>query len=287
MTTPLFSFVVPFYGSPRLLERCLDSLVAQTDGDFEAVVVDDCSPESGETVAVRYDERVRYVRQPKNGGPYQARLRGIGEARGAYVVCVDFDDYVLPALLAELRRAVEASAPDVVVYNLEKDFGGRIEPHWCRYEPGRYAPGEVLAALAGKRLQWTYFAKAVRRELVLEIWREMPAVRTAAVWTVEDFCAVVPILMKSRLTVVIPYVGYRYCEVPTSISRAVTWRKVRQTLRETRAAERLILSYAELLHMDAAAKSDVRATARMIRSWWLGELFASFKKRVKRVFGME
>ena len=282
------SFVTPFYGSSALLSRCVESLLAQTDGDFEAVIVDDCSPQDGEAVVKAFgDPRIRYLRQPKNGGPYQARQRGFREARGDYVVCVDCDDYVQPELVAEIRKTVEADAedaPDIVVYNIETDADGKIAPHWFHYEAGVYTSEESLAALVAKKLQWSYFAKAIRREMICEIGREMPALQEASVCTVDDYCAVVPMMLKSRKTVVIPYYGYRYRETATSISRAVTFRKVRRALREVRVARDLVLAYAARIQASDASRRCVVETAEMIRRWWLGELVASVKRRIKRFF---
>ena len=280
------SFVTPFYGSSELLRRCVESLLAQTDGDFEAVIVDDCSPQDGEAVVKAFgDPRIRYLRQPRNQGPYQARQRGFREARGAYVVCVDCDDYVRPELVAEIRKAVTqnaADAPDIVIYNVETDVDGRIAPHWFHYDAGVYTSEEVMAALVAKKLQWSCFAKAIRREMICEIGLEMPSLREAAVWTVEDYCAIVPMILKSRKTVVIPYSGYRYCETATSISRAVTFRKVRQALREVRVARDIVLAYAARIQAPDVSRRCVVETAEMIRRWWLGELVASVKRRIKR-----
>ena len=280
------SFVTPFYGSSELLRRCVESLLAQTDGDFEAVIVDDCSPQDGEDVAKSFgDPRIRYLRQPKNMGPCLARQRGFREARGDYVVCVDCDDYVQSALVAEIRKAVTqnaADAPDIVIYNVETDVDGQIAPHWFHYDSGVYTSEEVLAALVAKKLQWSCFAKAIRREMICEMGREMPSLREATVCTVEDYCAIVPMILKSRKTVVIPYSGYRYCETATSISRAVTFRKVRQALREVRVARDLVLAYAARIQASDASRRCVVETAEMIRRWWLGELVASVKRRMKR-----
>ena len=53
MNKPMFSFVVPVYGTEEYLPRCLDSLFAQT-GDYEVIVVDDCSPGDVKGICERY-----------------------------------------------------------------------------------------------------------------------------------------------------------------------------------------------------------------------------------------
>ncbi len=281
----LISFVIPFYGSLSLLKRALDSLVAQTDGGFEVIVVDDCSPENAESLVSRYDARFRYVRQPRNLGPYQGRLRGIEAAKGIYVADVDCDDYVLPGLVAELRKAASRHGADVIVYNVEQDVGGKIEPHWCRYEPGIYSPSEVMARLLAKRLQWNFWAKAIRRELFVQTWSRTPGLRTTRVLAPDDFCAIVPVILISGKIEVIPYVGHRYWQGDGSVCRGITGRKVRQALRDTHEAEGLVLSFAETLGASAKTHAQIREMARMIRRWWLHELWVVFKRHVKTFLG--
>lgn len=101
MTVPTVSVVIPAYNSAGLLPATLDSLRAQTLTDWEAIVVDDCSPDATrELVAAWPDPRVRLVQMPANGGPVRARNRGIVESRGRYIAGLDHDDLCRPARLA-------------------------------------------------------------------------------------------------------------------------------------------------------------------------------------------
>ena len=97
MADPLFSVIVATYGRPGFLADALASVLGQTVGDFEAVVVDDASP-----TPARYkgDPRVRVVRREENGGPAAARNTGLREARGRYVTFLDDDDLYTPDRLA-------------------------------------------------------------------------------------------------------------------------------------------------------------------------------------------
>ena len=52
---PLFSFVVPVYGTEKYLPRCLDSIFAQTAKNYEVIVIDDCSPGNVQEICERYD----------------------------------------------------------------------------------------------------------------------------------------------------------------------------------------------------------------------------------------
>jgi len=284
MNTPFVSFVIPFYGSVPLLKRALDSILAQTDGDFEAVVVDDRSPERAEALVAQYDARFRYILQPENKGSYQGRLRGMQEAVGEYLVDVDCDDYVLPELVAEIRKAAEANGSDVIAYNLEQDYDGRIEPHWCRYGSGTYSPQEALDAMAEGKFQWCVFARAIRKSVAEASWAAEPRLLTLRVLAADDYAASIPMILKSRRIETIPYVGYRYYQSTTtanSISHSfVSFRKTKRAILQTLEVRRLLLDFAKHEGFAPRVRADIRAVARKIVRWWAYEFLMSFKKRL-------
>ena len=100
---PTVSIVVPAYNPGGLLMRALDSIVTQSFGDWECVVVDDGSDEALAWVAYR-DPRIRLLRQ-SNAGVAAARNRGIEATTGQLVAFCDHDDEWLPA---KLERQVAA-----------------------------------------------------------------------------------------------------------------------------------------------------------------------------------
>jgi hypothetical protein len=99
---------VPLYNKQAHIRRALESILGQTWTDFEVVVVDDGSTDSGpERVRACGDSRVRLVSQP-NAGPGAARNRGVRESRGAITAFLDADDEWLPDLLSvSVRRLVD------------------------------------------------------------------------------------------------------------------------------------------------------------------------------------
>jgi len=278
----IVSFIIPFYGSVSLLKRCLESLVAQTDGDFEAIVVDDASPEDGEALTRSFGERFRYVRQPANMSAFQARNRGALEAKGDYVVPVDPDDYVLPKLVAELRCQVEATDPDIVIFNVEQDTAGVITPHWCHYAPGRYTPEQVLDKMVRKELQWNVWAKAIRRT----VWADLVSTQRFGegiyMNVSEDFCIAIPLVLKSRTVDVIDYTGYRYWQNEQSVCHGVTGPKAWRAIRDTLMARRLALQFAAHENYSARVVFCIRSIARTVVTWWAHEWIAGMKETVRK-----
>jgi glycosyltransferase involved in cell wall biosynthesis len=107
--SPLFTVVIPVYNRAHLIGRALGSVLAQTFGDFEIVVIDDGSTDDPRpAVEAVNDPRIRFVRKA-NGGGGSARNLGIDLARGRYVAFLDSDDEFLPSHLATLRRLLDGT----------------------------------------------------------------------------------------------------------------------------------------------------------------------------------
>ena len=109
MSLPAVSVVIPAYNGARWLPATLDSLGRQTLTDWEAIVVDDCSPDDSGTLAAGWpDARVRLIRMPVNGGPVRARNAGVAAACGRYIAGLDQDDLCQPERLARQVAYLDA-----------------------------------------------------------------------------------------------------------------------------------------------------------------------------------
>ena len=98
---PLVSLCLPTYRRERYLGRTIASALAQTESDFEIVVVDDCSPDASAAVVERFaDPRVRYVRNRENLGVPENLNRAFSLARGEFLLLLEDHDLLAPAFLA-------------------------------------------------------------------------------------------------------------------------------------------------------------------------------------------
>jgi len=113
MNKPRVSVVMAVYNSERYLTEAIDSLLSQTLGDFEFIIVDDGSFDgSGEIIRAFDDSRIRLKRQ-ENKGLAAALNSGIAMARGVFVARMDADDHSLPERLLEQVEFLDAH-PEVV-----------------------------------------------------------------------------------------------------------------------------------------------------------------------------
>ena len=109
---PVVSILVTVHNREGYLAPCLDSILASTFQNFEAVVVDDQSDDDSAGIAGAYaarDPRIRFTRNETNLGDYPNRRRAADLARGRYLKYVDSDDLIYPHSLEVMVGAMEAN----------------------------------------------------------------------------------------------------------------------------------------------------------------------------------
>lgn len=175
------SIVVPFYKTETYLDRCMESLLAQSLDGIEIICVNDGSPDNCLARLREYEaERPDVVRviDKKNGGLWAARWSGTDIARGTYVAYVDSDDRVSPSFAEDFWRVAEREEADIVIcgFNrIEEDSGKILSTEMSDNKPSFMAhenPGRLI------EINPAAWNKCFRRDLLLRMRRleEPPAI---------------------------------------------------------------------------------------------------------------
>ena len=147
---PLVTVITPTYDVAPYIEEAVRSVLGQTAGDLEHLVVDDGSTDGTVDVVRRLaaeDPRLRLV-EAAHGGSAAARNLGLAQARGTYVAFCDGDDRWHPDFL---RRSLDTltAAPDgvggVFCASRPMDVQGRVSGPPPAIEPGDYDAARTLA----------------------------------------------------------------------------------------------------------------------------------------------
>ncbi|MGI5375858.1 bifunctional glycosyltransferase/CDP-glycerol:glycerophosphate glycerophosphotransferase [Streptomyces sp. CA-251387] len=121
---PRFSIIVPSHGVAGRLSQALDSVLAQSFGDFELIPVCDAPDSPAADVVAGYAERdcrVAPVHSPPTAGLAGARNAGVRAALGAWLLFLDGDDVLVPGALAALdARLSETGDVDVLHFEHER-----------------------------------------------------------------------------------------------------------------------------------------------------------------------
>jgi len=159
---PFFSIIIPTYNRAHLIPKTLQSVLAQTDGDFECIIVDDGSTDnSQEVVEALGDARFRYFWK-ENAERGAARNYGAQQATGKWLNFVDSDDYLHPHHLEVARKNAEKHS-DICLFHLGYDI--RVD-HKVMLER-TYYPAQVNDFIMK---EWTLSCNGVfvPRELALQ-----------------------------------------------------------------------------------------------------------------------
>lgn len=124
--------LIAVYNAEKYIRQCLDSLLAQTLGDWQAVCIDDCSSDSSPEILEEYahrDSRFEVIHLVENGGQGHARNVGLGQARGAYTCFLDSDDWFSVDALAKAVACFERyPQTDSVLFRVVNTYADHEEP---------------------------------------------------------------------------------------------------------------------------------------------------------------
>ena len=121
MVDGFVSVVIPVRDGAKYLGAAIDSVLAQTSPPHEVVAVDDGSLDDTPAVIAGYGDRVRGIRQPRQGNA-SALNRGIAAVTGEYVAFLDADDLWAPEKLALQLRVLEDDESIDAVFGLVQQF---------------------------------------------------------------------------------------------------------------------------------------------------------------------
>lgn len=221
----LVSIITPVYNKERYIAQTIDSVQAQTFGDWELLLTDDCSTDRSAAIIAEYgerDARLRYTCLPRNGGAAAARNEALARAKGRYVAFLDADDLWQPeklekqlALMRDKGYGFTYTAIEMIDENGAPRTGKRPVPVRVDY---RYLLANTVIACS---------SVVIDRAVIGDF--RMPPVRKG-----QDFATWLSILRKGHRAYGIDEALVRYRVAPGSISSnkwaalARTWRIYRQ-----------------------------------------------------------
>ena len=113
------SVIIPVYNVKRYLERCLNSVINQTEKDFEIILIDDGSTDSSGKICDEFADThsfVRVLHQPHQGVS-SARNNALNNANGEWIAFCDGDDWYEPTFLKKMLAEAQALEADYVICN--------------------------------------------------------------------------------------------------------------------------------------------------------------------------
>lgn len=136
---PIVSVIIPCFNHAKYLSETMDSLIAQTLNNWEAIIVNDGSTDNTENIALSYverDNRIHYFYQ-ENSRTSAARNKAISHSVGKYLLPLDGDDKIAPDFLLMAVTFLEKNPSFTAYYSLVEFFGtkqGIWDLHYSSYK---------------------------------------------------------------------------------------------------------------------------------------------------------
>ena len=170
MATPRTSIIMPVYNTADSVISAIRSVLAQTDPDFELLIINDQSPDASDRVIRDFlsqnpDSRITYLINPTNLGPSETRNRGLAEARGDWLAFLDSDDTYTPTFLSTMHAAVDPTV-DVVTCAHHVVYPDGETRYRLRGATGTHTGHEAMLLLMRDETTPYFWDKIFRRQAV-------------------------------------------------------------------------------------------------------------------------
>lgn len=162
-----FSIIVPVYNVAPFVCACLDSLLAQSEEDWEAICIDDGSTDGSGEILDQYaekDSRIRVIHKV-NGGVSSARNRGLEEAKGEWILFLDGDDVWHPETLKVCLEMINSGGESADLVNFTRiKFLEDEQPNWLPLKQD-YRVRDLKDGVRWEDMRFSFCTFAYRRDV--------------------------------------------------------------------------------------------------------------------------
>jgi len=202
----LISIIVPIYNVEIYLKECLDSILAQTFTNWEAILVDDGSPDNAGEIIDDYAKKdSRFIAIHKqNEGTLLARKTGLENSKGEFIANLDSDDTFHSQFLEKMHSKITETNADFVYCKFQVQKESII---FCMtdYKWSADRSENIANMIACQGINWSMNNKLIRRDICAKI--SFPAVHLT--W-LEDGVKMLQVAYNSKSAAFVPEKLYIY-----------------------------------------------------------------------------
>ena len=253
------SVIVPVYNAEKYIEKCLDSIVHQTENEkIEIIIVNDGSSDNSEKIIKKYIEnnllknKIKYFSK-ENEGVAKTRNFGIEKAISKYIMFLDSDDYLETNAFEVLEKYIDKNI-DLIKFKLE-----RVNEK-----------DEILEKVSGPVFEVSNGQDAFNRLYCKDVLLDSPCVylirkelftknnfkfeRTYH----EDFGLIPFIILSAQTVISIPEYLYKYVQAPNSITRTEDYNKTIKKMEDVLFHYDNMLNMVEKLQLEEVTKENIK-----------------------------
>lgn len=273
-----YSIIVPVYNVEKYIRECLDSLKNQTYGEFEAVLVDDGSPDGSGAICDEYaarDPRFKVVHK-ENGGLISAWKEGLRRASNELILFVDSDDYIKPQTLEMLEKHIDFADTDLVQFCA---LTGNDTCALKSYDIKELYPDIIYYKGFGKIIYNSRCGKVFKRSVLIGLLDDIDGYVEIGEDKQTTFCY----LLNIRKAVILDYDGYYYRQNYDSMTHKYNADLFGKTQRLFDSIKRMIAKYGDGFDFSEQICKEKAMYATMIMAH---AFMAPDKSERKRAYGL-
>lgn len=253
------SVIVPVYNTGKYVERCLNSIIKQTEkNEIEIIVINDGSTDNSGEIVKEYIQKqenkpiIKYY-EKENEGIAKTRNLGVEKATGEYILFVDSDDYIDKQLIKKLKPYIDKKI-DLIKFKLQRiDEKGnqleKVEGPTFENKTGEEAFNEMYSQDILLDSPCVYL---IKKELFTQ--NNFQFKRTYH----EDFGLIPLILLVAKSVASINEYLYNYVQVGDSITRNEDYQKTIQRMEDCLAHYDNMITTVERLRVGKKAKENIK-----------------------------
>lgn len=275
---PKFSIIIPVYNVKDYIDKSLNSVISQTEKDFEAIVVDDGSTDESSLKCDEFskkDKRIKVIHK-NNGGLSDARNEGVKKAKGDYIIFLDSDDYMDKDLLKEINNSID-NDPDVVRFQIRTVNEENISTDYPEIPFKDKTGEEAFSILTKYHFVENAWAYAIKREYYL---REKFEFKKGMIH--EDYGLTPLIIIKARIVNSIDYIGYNYVVRSNSIMNSNDYEKIKKKVKDMYSHYLYLMKEIEKVDVNSAIFKSFCANSLIIKICELkGKDYKEYLNKIK------
>ena len=224
----MISVIIPVYNTVNYIDRCVSSVLNQTEQDLEIILIDDCSADGSKEKLKQWEEkdaRIKTIIKDKNAGVSAARNDGILLSKGQYIAFVDSDDFIEENYFKDLLLQIEKTDADIAFGRLRRIYADHSEEVTPKRETGDvldlYEAVEYCLPKMGQSwFDGFIWDKLFRRDVIFKDGN--PVLFDSSIHFAEDCLWLMHVMMNMNKAAVVNEAVYHYdCIRPSSAHNAV------------------------------------------------------------------
>lgn len=210
------SVIIPVYKAENYIEKCIRSLFEQTLKDIEYIFVDDCGKDNSidiiKKIAKEYpikEQFIRVITHKNNQGSFAARITGINNSNGEYIIHCDSDDWVETNMYEKLYNTAKKENADIVWCDFIDEFTNKSN---YRKEENIMNPEILIKDMLRGKNHGALWNKLIKKELYVK--NNIHPLEGINIW--EDLYLSINLLLHAKKIVYVNQALYHYNQLNSS-----------------------------------------------------------------------